>query len=89
MDNIYERSFVSQLEQRLIDDKPRIQVLVGPRQVGKTTGIRQLLARYTYASHYANADDLLNTDRTWLLEQWQKAVSLGGQVLLVIEPSGR
>ena len=85
MVNIYERSFVSQLEQRLLTENTRIQVLVGPRQVGKTTGIKQLLARYPYASHYANADDLLNTDRTWLLEQWQKSVSLGGQVLLVID----
>ena len=85
MVNIYERSFVSQLEQRLLTENTRIQVLVGPRQVGKTTGIKQLLARYPYASHYANADDLLNTDRTWLLEQWQKSVSLGGQALLVID----
>ena len=85
MSNAYERSFVSQLEQRLIAESPRIQVLVGPRQVGKTTGVKQLLARYPYASHYANADDLLNTDRTWLLEQWQKAVSLGRQTLLVID----
>jgi len=72
MSNTYERLFVSQLEQRLIAENPRIQVLVGPRQVGKTTGVKQLLARYPYASHYANADDLLNTDRTWLLEQWRK-----------------
>jgi uncharacterized protein len=85
MVNLYERSFVSQLEQRLFADNPRIQVLVGPRQVGKTTGIKQLLARYPFASHYANADDLLNTDRTWLLEQWQKAMSLGGQALLIID----
>ena len=85
MINNYERSFVAQLEQRLLDDSPRIQVLVGPRQVGKTTGIKQLLARYPYASHYANADDLLNTDRSWLLEHWQQAVSLGRQALLVID----
>ncbi len=85
MNNAYERSFVSQLEQRLIAENPRIQVLVGPRQVGKTTGLKQLLARYPYAGHYANADDLLNTDRTWLLEQWQKALSMGGKTLLVID----
>jgi len=85
MTDLYERSFVSQLEIRLSADIPRIQVLVGPRQVGKTTGIKQLLARYPYASHYANADDLLTTDRTWLLEQWQKALSLGGQALLVVD----
>ena len=85
MTKIYERSFVVQLEQRLSVGQPLIQVLVGPRQVGKTTGVKQLLARYPYATHYANADDILTTDRTWLLEQWQKAVLFGKKTLLVID----
>ncbi len=81
----YERPFVALLEKRLYGDQPLIQVLVGPRQVGKTTGMRQLLARYPHNNHYANADDLLVTDRTWLLEQWQKALLLGDGTLLVID----
>jgi predicted AAA+ superfamily ATPase len=81
----YERAFVARLEKRLLNDQPLIQVLVGPRQVGKTTGLRQLLARYPGANHFANADDLLVTDRTWLLEQWQKALLLGDGTLLVID----
>jgi len=85
MAKVYERSFVVQLEQRLSVGQPLIQVLVGPRQVGKTTGVKQLLARYPYATHYANADDLLTTDRTWLLEQWQKALLSGKKTLLVID----
>jgi uncharacterized protein len=81
----YERPFVAKLEKRLLAERPLIQVLVGPRQVGKTTGIRQLLARYSQNNHYANADDLLVADRTWLLEQWQKAQLLGDGTLLVID----
>jgi len=82
----YERAFVAQLEKRLRGEPPPlIQVLVGPRQVGKTTGLRQLLARAADKYHYANADDLLVTDRTWLLEQWQKALLLGDGTLLVID----
>ena len=81
----YERPFVAQLERRLCGEAPLIQVLIGPRQVGKTTGMRQLLARYPGPSHYANADDLLVTDRTWLLEQWQKALLPGDGTLLVID----
>lgn len=81
----YERPFVALLEKRLCGDQSLIQVLVGPRQVGKTTGMRQLLARYPHNNHYANADDLLVTDRTWLLEQWQKALLLGDGTLLVID----
>ena len=85
MTTSYERQFVAQLEKRLSSDKPLIQVLIGPRQVGKTTGMRQLLSRSSWKSHYANADDLLVTDRTWLLEQWQKAHQLGDGTLLVID----
>lgn len=81
----YERAFVAQLEKRLNGKLPLIQVLVGPRQVGKTTGMRQLLARTPGNCHYANADDLLVTDRTWLLEQWQKALLLGDGTLLVVD----
>jgi len=85
MAKMYERSFVAQLEQRLSAGQPLIQVLIGPRQVGKTTGVKQLLARYPYATHYANADDILTTDRTWLIEQWQKALLSGNKTLLVID----
>ena len=85
MAKLYERSFVKQLEERLAEKNPRIQVLVGPRQVGKTTGIKQLLQRYADSYHYANADDLLSTDRTWILEQWQRAKTTGGRPLLVID----
>lgn len=81
----YERPFVAQLERRLHAEQPKIQVLVGPRQVGKTTGIRQLLARYPGSSCFANADDLLAAGRSWLLEQWQKTVLLGDGALLVID----
>ena len=85
MVKVYERSFVAQLEQRLSAGQPLIQVLAGPRQVGKTTGVKQLLARYPYTTHYANTDDILTTDRTWLLEQWQKALLSGKKTLLVID----
>ena len=81
----YERAFVTQLEKRLCGAPPLIQVLVGPRQVGKTTGVRQLLARISGSYHYANADDLLVANHAWLLEQWQRALLLGDGTLLVVD----
>lgn len=81
----YQRVFVSQLAQRLSAAQPFIQVLVGPRQVGKTTGVRQLLAQWVGQHHYANADDVLMSDRSWLLEQWQQALLQGEGALLVID----
>lgn len=47
-----------------------IQVLAGPRQVGKTTLIRQVLAATDLPSHYASADDPTLRDRAWIQTQW-------------------
>jgi len=82
---IYQRAFVSELGQRLASVQPFIQALVGPRQVGKTTGVRQLLALGAWPHHYANADDVLVSDRSWLLEQWQQALLQGDGALLVVD----
>lgn len=81
----FERPFVACLQERLSEPAPLIQVLVGPRQVGKTTGVRQMMGRWQGSLHYANADDLLTADRTWLLAQWQAAARLGEGTLLVID----
>lgn len=81
----FERSFVKHLLGRLRETEPLIQVLTGPRQVGKTTGVRQLLQRIEIPFRYANADDLLVSDRSWLLEQWQNAQALSDGALLVVD----
>ena len=81
----FKRRFVSRLEERFLGENPLIQVLIGPRQVGKTTGVRQFLQRSQKPFCYANADDVLVSNRNWLLEQWQKALALGDGSLLVID----
>ena len=81
----FERRFVARVEERFQGENPLIQVLIGPRQVGKTTGVRQFLQRSQKPYCYANADDVFVSDRNWLLEQWQKALALGDGALLVID----
>ena len=85
MTTVFERPFVAQLASRLETHPGLIQVLVGPRQVGKTTGVRQLIARGRHRAHYTNADGLLVSDQSWLIEQWQQALLLGEGSLLVID----
>jgi uncharacterized protein len=85
MPSDFQRPFVARLQERLSAAEPLIQVLIGPRQVGKTTGVRQMMARLPFPAHYANADDLLSSDRSWLREQWQRAILLGEGALLVID----
>lgn len=60
------------LEKRLKEDEPLIQVIVGPRQIGKTTMVKQVLAKYKDAI-YVSSDMLLNADANWIIEQWNQA----------------
>jgi uncharacterized protein len=48
-----------------------IQVLAGPRQVGKTTLARQMLDEAGLRSHFASADDPAGQDRAWIAQQWE------------------
>jgi len=48
-----------------------LQVLAGPRQVGKTTLARQVLEALDRPSHYATADDPAGRDAAWVEAQWE------------------
>lgn len=60
------------IKERLQENNPLIQVLVGPRQIGKTTTVKQILSEAPF-SIYVSADMVLNADTTWILEQWNSA----------------
>lgn len=69
----YRRAVFSTALDRLSEPRRFIQVLAGPRQVGKTTLALQLLDATTIPSHYASADDPTLRDRTWLEAAWDTA----------------
>ena len=48
-----------------------MQVLAGPRQVGKTTVARQVIEELDLPSHFASADDPAGQDREWIRQQWE------------------
>lgn len=68
----HRRSIFDDLVARLGEDPNRIQVLSGPRQVGKTTVVQQALAALNAPSHYASADDPTLRDSAWLEAQWEE-----------------
>ena len=82
---LFKRKFVQILRQRFNEEQPLIQMVIGPRQVGKTTGILQFLDDYPGEWHYANADATLSSSQTWIIEQWQTALLKKPEVLLVID----
>jgi predicted AAA+ superfamily ATPase len=54
-------------------------VVAGPRQVGKTTLVQQVLSQVGLSWVYASADEPALRDRTWLAAQWERArVALAG-----------
>jgi predicted AAA+ superfamily ATPase len=68
-----ERVFVRELAHRLKEKNVRIQVLTGPRQVGKTTIVKQVLSKLSIPAFYYSADSPGALSQTWLEEKWQLA----------------
>lgn len=46
---------------------------MGPRQVGKTTLVLQLLDSEKTPNYFISADGVANSDYTWIQQQWQTA----------------
>ena len=61
------------LQKRLEEPRRFIQVLAGPRQIGKTTMVRQILDVVTVPSHYASADEPTLQNSVWVDQQWEIA----------------
>lgn len=68
--------YIDKLRKRLDTESPFIQVLLGPRQVGKTTSVlRMIEEHYSSSAFYVSSDDHFNPDAEWLAEQWLTAAS--------------
>ncbi len=86
----YRRRIFKPLASRLADSPSRLQVVSGPRQVGKTTVVLQALEASDAPSHYASADDPALRDAAWLDAQWEEGRRLarnrrGGAILAIDE----
>src|SRR6266567_9105873 len=67
------RSIHNELLKRLKEKRRFVQVLAGPRQAGKTTVVRQVMAAAKIPARYASADEPTLRDRPWLEQQWDMA----------------
>jgi predicted AAA+ superfamily ATPase len=85
----YERPLLSTLREELSRPTRVIHVMIGPRQVGKTTIARQLEASIGIPTIYATADSPVPLDSAWIETQWRRAVSdstpSGGPILLILD----
>jgi len=74
----YERPLLSILRTELSRPTPVIHVLIGPRQVGKTTIARQIEESIDISTVYATADSPVPLDSAWIETQWRRAVADSG-----------
>lgn len=87
---MFERSNLKLVKARIEEHRQFIQVILGPRQVGKTTMVNQLLPQLSMPYIYESADAIAATNSTWLMQIWETArlrmkVSGANEYLLVID----
>ena len=84
---MYVRDQLAVLSARLQEPRRFLQILAGPRQVGKTTLARQAMAAFGEQSHYASADLPAAPDAGWIEQQWRLArlMLAQGPALLVLD----
>lgn len=60
-------------------------MVLGPRQVGKTTGVLQIQESWDGGSLYVSADEEIAPTGDWLKGQWLKARQLPSPALLIVD----
>ena len=58
---------------RIEEPRHTIQVVAGPRQVGKTTMVKQVLEEISISSLFFNADAVNPDDNGWISDRWSEA----------------
>lgn len=68
---MYKRPLYQKVMERIEGPRSFMQVLAGPRQVGKSTLAHQIRESLSFPSHYASADGSSLHDTTWIEQQWE------------------
>ena len=87
---MFQRAHLQTLIKRIEEPRRFIQVVLGPRQVGKSTMVQQMLTRMNLPFHSVSADAVMASSAVWLNEQWEvaraKKQALGtNEFLLVVD----
>ena len=70
---MFKRPTYTTILNRLTGKRKFIQVLSGPRQVGKTTLIQQVMEGSGIPGHYVSADAVSAASSVWIQQQWETA----------------
>ena len=70
---MYKRHQFSELKSRIAEPRSRIQVISGPRQVGKSTLVKQVLTEISIDHMSISADNVSTENTAWISEVWNTA----------------
>lgn len=73
---MYKRAEYKTVKTRIEEPRRFIQVIVGPRQIGKSTVVRQVLKDISLPYLFYSADDVPASNRAWIADCWAAARSL-------------
>lgn len=82
---IITRPFHTVLKKRLREKNPLIQILLGPRQVGKTTAAQAIYEEWNGPKIMASADSPTPPQATWIQHHWEQARLKGRRTLLILD----
>ena len=87
---MFKRPQFKELASRISESRNKLQAIVGPRQVGKSTLIKQVLQETEVPGMMVSADGVPKDNTAWIGETWDTArarMRLGnhGEYLLVID----
>ena len=80
----YERPIVGEILSGLAVRKPLMHILIGPRQVGKTTAALQIAEKWSGPVVYGAADTPLPPSPEWIGAQWERASFLPSNSLFLL-----
>ena len=85
----YQRPQATVLAERLVEPRRFLQVVAGPRQVGKTTLVQQVTGELSLPVRYVSADEPTLRGIDWIGQQWEaarlEATGNAGAVLVLDE----
>lgn len=87
---MYKRTEYKTITNRLLEERKFIQVVMGPRQVGKSTVVKQVLKDIDIPYQFYSADNVPATNSAWISDCWFAVRSLKenkgwNDVILVID----
>lgn len=68
---MYQRKHLNELTKRALGKRKFIQIILGPRQVGKTTLAEQFAAQLTIPHQFVSADAVPAGNDFWIDQQWE------------------